>query len=698
VVAAALIAGVLLGTGFAQTALHATDGLTWLGDPARGEVVQVNPSTGRPETRLTVTPPGDGLAVAQTDGLLVITDTTTGLVTVIDVATLTTAGRYRGTGLESTRILLTSTDLFVADLARGFVTRLDPATAAPVGAAWSPGRALADVVIDESGIVWALDVTGALHRLVWGQAELTLVEPSAARRIPGTGPDSVLAPHDVGVTVVAPEGRLISQIGVRPTEAAVTAAALTAPVFPPIGLTPVDLVPVTMPEDDAAILFVDQTRTRAVDTAALGCLGPGPPAVHIGLVYLPCANQTVLVVDRDGGLVRSIAAPGEERAILTVHNGQLFINAPGASTAAMVDEEGQVREAATFDDTVDIRDPDDNIAFTTPPEPTDRSSERGDGTPAGTGTATTGSGSASQLPSPTNVTAAVSGVFVTVTWQHPGGATGFRILNEAGVQVGSVDGGDADQAVVNMAQGGITARLLVRAVRGSEFADSAPSDPITTTERPLPPASVGLAFAPNGAAVDVTVTWPASQPRGAPITGYRVQVTSATGDTQTRDVPATPTSVQITVGCGSQCATGVSVTATVIAQTQNDGSSDPASATTVYTAPPPPVPQDGDLVVASFGEEEVCDTSFPGCDLAYEYTVNLNPPQAWRDFSGTCTIHYNATVVPIACDATSHYFGIGGGATYTVRVRACLTSCVTSNSIEMMTSPGERIWCGTLRC
>src|SRR5262245_47217112 len=91
-----LVAGVLLGPGFAPTVLAATDGLTWLGDDTRGEAIQVNPSTGRPEVRLTVAPPGHPLQIAQTDTLLVVTDTATGNVTIIDPATLSTTGTWHG--------------------------------------------------------------------------------------------------------------------------------------------------------------------------------------------------------------------------------------------------------------------------------------------------------------------------------------------------------------------------------------------------------------------------------------------------------------------------------------------------------------------------------------------------------------------------------------------------------------------------
>jgi hypothetical protein len=147
------------------------------------------------------------------------------------------------------------------------------------------------------------------------------------------------------------------------------------------------------------------------------------------------------------------------------------------------------------------------------------------------------------------------------------------------------------------------------------------------------------------------------------------------------------------------------VTATVIARTQSDGDSASASATAVYTAPLPPVPQDGDRVVVGFDEELVCDwRGNPGCrNEEFEYTVRLSPPEAWRNFAGTCTIRFQRTggamtERAIACNATSHYFGVGNGGDYEVSVRACLGTCVTSNIANMQTQPPSRVWCGTVMC
>jgi hypothetical protein len=74
----------------------------------------------------------------------------------------------------------------------------------------------------------------------------------------------------------------------------------------------------------------------------------------------------------------------------------------------------------------------------------------------------------------------------------------------------------------------------------------------------------------------------------------------------------------------------------------------------------------------------------------YSYTAQLNPPQPWRDFPGTCTllVTNGPGTGDISCAATSAPLGDGDGATWYVRVRACHQgACVTSATYEVTTTP-----------
>ena len=60
-----VLAGAALGQGISRTSVAVSDGLTWLGDDQRGEVVQVNPVSGKPQTRLQISGPDSQLEIAQ---------------------------------------------------------------------------------------------------------------------------------------------------------------------------------------------------------------------------------------------------------------------------------------------------------------------------------------------------------------------------------------------------------------------------------------------------------------------------------------------------------------------------------------------------------------------------------------------------------------------------------------------------------
>src|SRR5690606_30703223 len=142
--AGSLLLGLVLGNGIARQAVDLFDGMTWLGDDSSGEVLQINPATGRPEVRLGVAAPGSDLVVHQADGLLVVHDRTTGTVTSFDLATLLAAGSRQVEGGGATKVLLGDEGLLVVDRSAGTVASVDPLTTDPRGRIWSAGGAITD--------------------------------------------------------------------------------------------------------------------------------------------------------------------------------------------------------------------------------------------------------------------------------------------------------------------------------------------------------------------------------------------------------------------------------------------------------------------------------------------------------------------------------------------------------------------------
>jgi len=403
-VAALMVAGILVGVSLGSDTVNATTGLTWLGDAAAGEVVQVNPATGRPESRLAVAPPGHGLSLAQTETLLVVTDMATGEISVIDIATLTSGGSYRGSP-ETTRILLTESDLYVVDRARGTITRLDPGTARAFGTAWNAGRPLADAVIDGAGTIWALDDGGTLHQLTWAREMTKLVDASPARRIAGAGPTSLLVAHERGVTVVAPQSGRLIQVG---TDHDGSIAAALGSEVAPAGFSPAAMVAVASPRDGTVTLLVDGADAVTVNVRGHGCRRPGSPVVHNGEAFVPCDGGRVVVLDRSGSVVRQIVVGSGGRPELTSDDGVLYICGHGGD-CRYVDAQGVIHDLDTDGDDVPVRTP-DPPATTPPPTTNPRRSTPGGtagGTPGGTpGGGQGGTGTATQVVGPGTSTSA----------------------------------------------------------------------------------------------------------------------------------------------------------------------------------------------------------------------------------------------------------------------------------------------------
>ena len=103
----------------ARTAVDVSDGLTWLPDNPRGEVVQVNPASGRPEIRLQVSGGDALLEITQKDNLLVVLDRRTGQITVLDLATLLASGRRQAQPGAATKVLVSDGRIYVVDRTPG---------------------------------------------------------------------------------------------------------------------------------------------------------------------------------------------------------------------------------------------------------------------------------------------------------------------------------------------------------------------------------------------------------------------------------------------------------------------------------------------------------------------------------------------------------------------------------------------------
>lgn len=353
VAAGALVAGALFGTGLSRTSVDIGDGLTWFSDDPSGEVIQVNPATGRPETRIDVAAPGNELDVAQYTGRLIVTNRTTGQLTSFDLSSILTSGQRRVTPGAATDVLHHDDDVFLVDRERGTIAAIDPVSTDTVGTIWQAPAGLADAVVDGTGEVWALDQEGALSQLRWSGRDGAFVTEDE-RTVDHSGAQSVLVGHEQGVTVFGPDQGIVVQVGTGLGDEVVSSAPRLSGELVVPDHAPAGLVPVAAPQT-GTVAIVSDGAVHEVDVTAIGCATPAQPEAFQGAVYVPCpGDDKVVRLDARGARAGDdIELPeGGGDPALVVDDGVLLINVPGSTTGVSIDQDGTVSTIVRLDDEV----------------------------------------------------------------------------------------------------------------------------------------------------------------------------------------------------------------------------------------------------------------------------------------------------------------------------------------------------------
>lgn len=354
VVAASLVAGVFFGNGLSRTAVQLADGLTWIGDDPTGEVIQVNPATGRPELRVKVGEPGNDLDLAQYDGRLFVTNHTTGNLMSFDLTSILVSGQRRVTSGGAVHTLTHDGSVFLVDSDTSTITAVDPVSLDAIGKIWVSPAGLADAAIDDSGAVWALDDAGGLSELRWSERAQAFEEKSS-RLVEQSGEGSVLVAHERGATVFGPDSGIVVQVGTG-QDLSADAPKLSGELFAPES-APSDLVPVAAP-DTGTVVIVSPDGVREVDVTSIECDSPAAPQVFREIVYVPCPGDSKVVqLDRDG--VRAgpdIETPGSTAPELVLDDDNLIINNPGSEDGVVVHDDGSVSAIVRYDENVPTTD------------------------------------------------------------------------------------------------------------------------------------------------------------------------------------------------------------------------------------------------------------------------------------------------------------------------------------------------------
>lgn len=649
-----LLAGAALGDGIARTAVDVSDGLTWLDDDQRGEVVQVNPSSAKPQMRLQVSGADAQLEIAQSDDTLLVLDRRTGQITVIDLATLLSSGRRQAPPGPSAKVLIVDDRVFVVDRTAGSVHHADPITLADIGAPWLAGQPLADVVADDDGVVWAVDHGGNLHALRWSEEEQNFSERSD-KPVAGAGPRTALVPHERGVTLLGLEGGVVVRDGTGRDLTAST-ASLAGEVLA-AQTSPTGLVPASVPDASAVVLLSGDEVVR-VDTGQLGCPRPGRPAVFRDRVYVPCRGSgKVVVLDRSGRRgADDVRTGGSGEPALVFDDGKLFINTPGADEGVIVDADGRTRGVVIRDPELPVMDPERTPIPSVPspppprPDPPTRNNPRGGPNPPAGGTETT-----TPAPPPTTSSAAVAGVVpgrpsgVTVSQRGNNGTSVVVAVSWSPVP----DGGEPISGYSVTATGGFSGGSKEIQVAGTSAELTLACAGTFCTSGRLDVAVA--AYNRFGAGEAGAASWTVRPAAPTPTT------TQAPAPTTTTPPPPPPPP--------------------------------PPTTTTTTTPPPPPPPS-----LPTAGAAVIVSVVNNG-DM-FERPVNLAPPADWASHNGPCEV-VNLThgfSQPIACSATSTTIGVDYGQNMIVVRAHAATGTGSVDSAARSTTVRDIDQCGGRIC
>lgn len=511
-----LVAGLgitVRGLGSADQALASFDAASWLWSKGKAELARINGTSARVDTRAGLGPNvrGHQLQVSQSDRFVLLRDVNTGAIASMDLTDLQAywnAESQSGTGVS---VALHDRFAFIVDSVQGKVQQVDPGSLAPVGEALQFPPGISAGVFDGDGLLWiAARTEGTVTAVKPGEGEG--VAPSRVRTDSVTAPshDLVISAMDSGVAVLDRTTNAlvkVSQAGLGTT--------VTLPLTGPGELPPRidgDVIAVTVP-DERKVYTVGGTGGIREMTVPEGAGDLRTAVPYKGYVYVPENDGTVHVFDDNGQPRESFGfrRPGGDLE-LDVRENHLFINAPGSSTARVVDDRHTVRAVDKYDNEVLGGDPPQ--VKSEPEKPKEEKPKK----PV-----------VSKPGAPRSVRAAAGNAEVRVTWQaaNPNGAAITRYVVTGADQTFPV-GADQRSLVVTGLTNGETYRFEVHAVNRKGDGPGRMSNPaVPTSEVPDPPATPPVAEAkPDGT---VVVTWPEANGQGHKIQRYAVSAVSETG-------------------------------------------------------------------------------------------------------------------------------------------------------------------------
>ncbi|UWP84575.1 fibronectin type III domain-containing protein [Dactylosporangium fulvum] len=511
----------LFGTGAANNAVASFDVSSWLWSNDKGEVARVNGVTGKVDTRTKITDAqGHTMQVSQSDRFVILRDLNTGKISVLDLSSLTLGATTQSTPGLGVTVAVHDDVAFIVDAVQGLVRQLDPATLLPVGETLTFPPGISGGAFDDSGRLWLL---------VPSEGTVVAVKPSARR-------PSASAGGQGGGQAGSADPSIVKTVGVADPSHDLTLSILdtgvavldkTSTTLTTLRGDAVRKVPLRMAGNgampqrtvggDVPVTVVDDRHVYVVNgdkVADFTVPGDSPqlqPCVAwSGRFY--CADDssgTVYVLDAQGKALDPIKIQAGGKALeLEVREDRMFINAPGGSTARVVDEQHQVRTVDKYANDV--------VGGDAPPVPPPPPPAKPPVGPPG---------------APPRVTATAGDAQARVTWTAApaNGSAVTKYVVEGDGKVHEVGASQRSLDITGLTNGQ-TYKFTVYAVNAKGNGPKRAANPVVpTSEVPDPPVSVAAAANPDGT---VTVTWPAANGQGHKIARYVVTSVS-TGESKT---------------------------------------------------------------------------------------------------------------------------------------------------------------------
>jgi hypothetical protein len=334
-------AAVVFGVGMASAKYHLADVGGWLSSTKKGELVHVNGLSGKVDGKVTLSgSTGHPMKVIQQNGVVLIVDEVTGVVSRVDPAHLNVVQGATYRGAAGMDVVSGSGAAYALDQPKGSVQRLDPMTLATLGSPLSLTSPLGASAIDAASVLWVPTPTN-------GQAAPVRSGQAAQPIGIGSAGDDLALTIAAGSAVVTDFTAAQSVIlGASGTQAKVRLPSSVAQAPKGTVLAPTSTDGQLVPLLAGGQLIVLNSGSGSLSSVALRL----PP--HHKLAAPQALGQRVYIPDQSSGslLVYDAAKNRMEQQVpVTGHPGQLdafvkdgllWVNGPDSAKAVVVDGSG----------------------------------------------------------------------------------------------------------------------------------------------------------------------------------------------------------------------------------------------------------------------------------------------------------------------------------------------------------------------